>query len=248
MNFIEKSPEANVTGTGDFDFFVGSWNGVQRLRKAWLADCEEWTEFTSTTRCWKMFGGAANVDEVIFPELGLSGLSVRLLDPATGDWSIYWASSRDGILGLPPVIGRFSGITGFTMRESSDGRLSGRASWSDFCRSALGAGVLPDGGGPGDNWTADFRRPRSSGLPPEISHAARCKQPQAVARRRCEVGHDGPHGAKLALICWAGARADLMERVKGGEVGLGERAVPGQVTEQVLIGDEDERLVVLPPR
>lgn len=164
MTFIENHLEANVTGTGDFDFFVGSWNGVQRRRKAWLADCDEWTEFTSTTRCWQVFGGAANVDEVDFPELGVTGLSVRLLDPATGDWSIYWASSRDGILGLPPVIGRFeSGVGQFYCDEVLDGRaIRTRFTWSGITATSAHweQAFSPDAGQTWEtNWTADFRRP-----------------------------------------------------------------------------------------
>ena len=57
-------------GVGDFDFFVGSWNSVQRRLVKPLADCDEWSESRATTRCWSVFGGAANVDEVQFPDWG----------------------------------------------------------------------------------------------------------------------------------------------------------------------------------
>jgi hypothetical protein len=68
----------------DFDFFVGSWNSVQRKLKKPLADCDEWEESSATTLSWQVFGGAANLDEVHFPDWSFSGLSVRLLNPATG--------------------------------------------------------------------------------------------------------------------------------------------------------------------
>ena len=77
-------------GLGDFDFFIGSWNSIQRKLKKPLTDCDEWEESSAATRCWQVFGGAANVDEVHFPDWNFSGLSVRLLNPATGEWSIYW--------------------------------------------------------------------------------------------------------------------------------------------------------------
>ena len=79
---------AGDNGAGDFDFLVGEWDGIQRRRKAWLADCDEWYEMKSSTRCWSVFGGAGNIDEVHFPEQGFTGLTVRLRDVATGDWSI----------------------------------------------------------------------------------------------------------------------------------------------------------------
>src|SRR5271165_969640 len=96
-----------ISGTGDFDFLVGEWDSVQRRRKAWLADCDEWYEFDAVTRCWPVFGGAGNIDEIDCPSQGFSGLTVRLLDQQTGDWSIFWATSRTGVLSLPPVVGRF---------------------------------------------------------------------------------------------------------------------------------------------
>ncbi len=57
-------------GLGDFDFFVGSWNSIQRRLMKPLADSDDWEESSATTRCWQLFGGAANVDEVHFPDEG----------------------------------------------------------------------------------------------------------------------------------------------------------------------------------
>jgi hypothetical protein len=101
----------SMNGIGDFDFFAGSWDVRHRRLRQWLAGCDDWDEFGSTTRCWSLFDGAANVDELSVPERGFTGLSLRLLDPARGDWTIYWANSRDGRL-QPPVTGRFSGGVG----------------------------------------------------------------------------------------------------------------------------------------
>jgi hypothetical protein len=39
------------------------------------------------------------------PARGFTGLSLRLLDPERGEWTIYWANSRDGRL-QPPLTGR----------------------------------------------------------------------------------------------------------------------------------------------
>ena len=51
---------------------------------------------------YEPWGG--NIDEVAFPEQGYNGLTVRLFDPATELWSIYWARNDTG-LGLPPRLG-----------------------------------------------------------------------------------------------------------------------------------------------
>lgn len=100
-------------GAGDFDFLIGSWSGRHRRLRTPLAGCEEWDEFESTTECWPLLGGAANVDELSVPDHGFSGVTLRLFDPASGQWSLFWASSKDGLLGLPPTVGSFTGGVGF---------------------------------------------------------------------------------------------------------------------------------------
>jgi hypothetical protein len=157
MTFTQKS------GTGDFDFYVGEWDSVHRRRKEWLADCDEWYEFSATTRCWSVFGGAANVDEINCPDQGFSGLSVRLLDQETGDWSIYWVNSRDGVLGLPPVSGRFEdGVGRFYADEVLQGRsIRTRFTWSDITPDSARweQAFSPDGGATWEaNWVAEFSR------------------------------------------------------------------------------------------
>lgn len=89
-----------------FDFFVGTWTSRQRRLRTVLAGSDDWYEFPGESRCWSMMSGTANVDEVTFPTQGFGGVTLRLFDPATDRWSLYWASSRTG-LSLPPVVGRF---------------------------------------------------------------------------------------------------------------------------------------------
>jgi hypothetical protein len=151
------------SGAGDFDFFVGSWRGQQRKLRQVLADCDEWEEFTSTTRCWSLLGGAANLDEVAFHELGSGGVTLRLLDPATGEWSLYWASSRNGLLALPPTVGRFSGGTGlFYNDETYEGRqIRVRYTWTGITEvtARWEQAFSTDQGQTWEtNWIADFTR------------------------------------------------------------------------------------------
>jgi hypothetical protein len=122
-----------MNGIGDFDFLVGSWDVRHRRLRQWLAGCADWDEFGSTTQGWSLFGGAGNVDEISVPERGFTGLSLRLLDPARGDWSIYWANSRDGRL-QPPVTGRFrDGVGLFHGDDVHEGKpVRVRYTWSDI--------------------------------------------------------------------------------------------------------------------
>jgi hypothetical protein len=87
---------------------------------------------------------------------------------ATGDWSIFWANSRDGILGVPPVTGRFdNGVGLFYADEVLDGRaIRVRFTWSHITADAARweQAFSPDGGETWEaNWTAEFTRRPAAG-------------------------------------------------------------------------------------
>lgn len=154
---------AGTGAAGDFDFFVGSWAGRQRRLREPLSGCGEWDEFSSVTRCWSAFGGAANLDEVVFAELGYRGLTVRLLDPAAGRWSIYWVSSKDGLMDTNPVSGVFANGTGLFYCDQMwrDRAIRVRFTWTGITATtarweqafSIDAGATWE-----TNWTADFTR------------------------------------------------------------------------------------------
>ena len=126
------SPGPANDGRHDFDFFHGRWHLHNRRLKAWLANSDEWVEFEGRLHCQSLLDGIGNIDEVVadFGE-GIHGLSLRLYDPATRQWSDYWATKRAGILG-PPVIGAFSGGVGtFFGDDRFEGRpVRTRAIWT----------------------------------------------------------------------------------------------------------------------
>jgi len=146
---------------GDFDFLVGRWTVANRKLTKRLAGCTEWAEFTSTSSCWNLFGGAANLDEFSFPD-GTAGLTLRLRNPATGEWSLTWASSELGALMLP-VVGGFDGGEGrFYGAEEYAGRLVRvRYIWSRITpTSARWEQAYSDDGERTweTNWIMDFTR------------------------------------------------------------------------------------------
>jgi hypothetical protein len=53
----------------------------------------------------------------------VEGITLRLFNPATGEWSLHWAdTARAGVL-LPPMVGRFKGNVGeFFGEETVDGK------------------------------------------------------------------------------------------------------------------------------
>jgi hypothetical protein len=147
----------------DFDFLIGSWDSTQRRLRSRLTGSDDWEEFPAHKVCYRMFGGLANVDELTFPTLGSSGMSVRLYDPGTGQWSIYWASTTvPGELG-PPVTGRFTnGVGEFFGDDEHDGRpVRVRYRWSDITDTSARweQAFSPDRGETWEtNWIMDFIR------------------------------------------------------------------------------------------
>ncbi|MFC4465423.1 hypothetical protein ACFPH6_12915 [Streptomyces xiangluensis] len=100
-----------MSSAHDFDFFHGEWQVLNRRRTDFLDPDSDWEEFPATNRCWSLFDGAANIDEMDVPSQGWKGLTLRLFDQETREWSLNWSASRTGRL-FPPVIGYFVGRQG----------------------------------------------------------------------------------------------------------------------------------------
>jgi hypothetical protein len=112
---IEANDESD--GRSDFDFLFGEWNVANRkLTDVLDPECIEWTSFVSTARIGPLLSNLANMDcysTVEFPECGaMEGITLRLFNPRTRLWRIWWASTREpGVLDTP-VEGRFAGDIG----------------------------------------------------------------------------------------------------------------------------------------
>jgi len=120
-DFDFRKPERD--GSHDFDFQTGRWRiRNERLVKR-LAGCTEWETFESTNRAWLLPGGLGNMDEYVTDHWpGFVGLSLRLYNRETRQWSIYWASNHKGTLD-PPVVGSFAnGVGVFKGRDQLEGR------------------------------------------------------------------------------------------------------------------------------
>jgi hypothetical protein len=99
---------SETDGRTDFDFLHGRWQIHNRRLARRLQNCTDWEEFDATQECYPVIGGLGNVDHfhAIFTDgKPLEGMSVRIFDPTTQHWSIYWADNRAHQL-LPPVVGR----------------------------------------------------------------------------------------------------------------------------------------------
>jgi hypothetical protein len=149
-------------GVGDFDFLVGRWTVASRRLRHLFVGSDDWYDFQGTSECRSFFDGAGNFDEVAFPSEGFRGISLRLFDPATGDWSIYWANSITGRL-FPPTIGRFAGGRGdfFGDDEEAGRPIRVHFTWSEITPTSARweQEFSPDGGTTWEsNWVMEFQR------------------------------------------------------------------------------------------
>lgn len=90
----------------DFDFYVGTWKVHNRRLRSRLTGCDEWDEFPAVSVARSVLGGHGNVDEITFPTLPLHGMTIRLYDAESEQWSLYWISEASAVIDAP-VRGRW---------------------------------------------------------------------------------------------------------------------------------------------
>lgn len=111
-------------GANDFDFEFGTWRTRLRLLAEPLSGSTTWVEYEGTSVVEPILDGRANLVElkVEGPAGPIEGLSLRLYDPASRQWSLSFANIRTGRLS-PPVTGEFRDGKGVFYGED---RLNGR--------------------------------------------------------------------------------------------------------------------------
>jgi hypothetical protein len=111
-------------GQHDFDFEIGTWKThVKRLQHP-LTGSTTWTEYDGTSVVRKILGGRANMVELTMdgPSGHFEGLSLRLYNPQSHQWSLNFSNMAAGTLGTP-TIGEFHDGRGeFFDQETLDGR------------------------------------------------------------------------------------------------------------------------------
>lgn len=112
-------------GQHDFDFSIGTWRTeLQRLQNP-LSGSTTWVECTGTSVVSKIWNGRANLVEldVECPAGRLEGLSLRLYNPESRQWSLNYSNSSSGTMSQP-VIGELKNGRGeFYSQEPFKGRM-----------------------------------------------------------------------------------------------------------------------------
>jgi len=114
-------------GQHDFDYLLGAWSIHLKKRLRPLTGSNEWIEFDGTVVCRPIWNGHAEVEEFTVDSteknIHIHGLAVRLYNPGTREWSIYWANEKNGVMDTTAQIGHFTDGTGeFYGQDTLDGK------------------------------------------------------------------------------------------------------------------------------
>ena len=119
-----KDTKSHVDHQHDFDWEIGDWKVHLRRLLHPLTGFESWVELHGTAHVRKVWDGRANLLELELngPTGHIEGLSLRLYNPQSERWSVYFATSDDGALGTP-MVGQFQNGRGeFCDRERFHGK------------------------------------------------------------------------------------------------------------------------------
>jgi len=148
----------------DFDFLIGKWKAHNRKLRERLKGCTTWDEFEGTLVVRQIWGGLANYDELEAdsPSGHIQGLTLRLFNPETKQWSLYWATSATGKFEIPVIGGFKDGRGEFYDQEFFEGKsIFVRFTWCDITENSCRweQAFSEDGGKTWEtNWINTFER------------------------------------------------------------------------------------------
>ncbi len=124
--YLVAQSKENMIEIHNFDFLVGKWSIQNKRLKERLVNSNEWIEFPAEMETEKILNGLGVVDEFKTDINGeeFVGLSIRLFDPKSNNWTIYWADTASPERYLTEqVVGKFqNGIGEFFGKEKFNGK------------------------------------------------------------------------------------------------------------------------------
>jgi hypothetical protein len=133
------SPTASADHDGqhDFDPFIGTWKAHTKYRAHPFGGSDPWTEFDGTEIFQKIWDGAVLELSGVAGANEPVGLMLYTYNPQSHQWSVYFASRKDGKVGLPNV-GEFSNERGeFIVQDMLNGKsMLNRYVWSQIASSS----------------------------------------------------------------------------------------------------------------
>ena len=110
-------------GRHDFDWDIGTWKTHQKRLLHPLTGSTTWVEYNGTDQVRRIWDGA-NVGQIEAdgPASHLEILTMRLYNPETHEWSIYFTNPASGTLSAPAVGVFKDGRGEFFDQEAYNGR------------------------------------------------------------------------------------------------------------------------------
>jgi len=194
-------------GQHDFDFLFGTWKFHLKRRLNPLSGSNNWVEFDGIDLARKVWDGRANVDELELdgPTGHIEGLTLRLYNPQSHQWSLYWANGKAGVIGGPPNVGEFENGRGeFLCQDTYKGRLVlVRYVWSDITPTSahFEQSYSDDGGKSWEaNWITDQTRVPDGSA--EASQAPTVAQVNSGMSGGTSAERNGQHDFDFNIGIW----------------------------------------------
>jgi hypothetical protein len=156
--------KSQVDHQHDFVWEIGDWKVHLRRLQHPLTGSKSWVELDGRAHVRKIWNGRANLLELELNGTAghIEGLSLRLYNPQSERWSVYFATSDDGSLGTP-MVGQFENGRGeFSDQELFHGKMIDlHFVFSDITEKSFHGeqSFSPDGGKSWEtNWIEDFTR------------------------------------------------------------------------------------------
>ncbi len=166
---------SKTSSKNDFDFLISSWNITNKKLKTRLHNSNEWVSFNAKHEAKKILNGIGNTD-VMYANINntdFEGRTLRLFDPKTRLWSLYWTDSNTGKLDIP-VVGSFDGNIGsFYTKDTWEGKkIIMRFKWdkTNPDKPIWSQAFSADNGKTWEwNWYMYFERADNTAKDPELS-------------------------------------------------------------------------------
>lgn len=112
-------------GRKDFDFLAGTWRTHYRLLKRRLSNDHEWYDCSGASKVTPFWGGSGNLEDgdLRCPGSHIVGMTLRLYNAQTHEWSLWWGTRTRGLV-PPPQVGHFDGrgVGEFYAPDKHDGK------------------------------------------------------------------------------------------------------------------------------
>jgi hypothetical protein len=121
---LDIKPSSN-SNSSDYSFLIGKHKVHHRKLKERFNNCEEWIDIEGSKTTELLLTGISNIEKHYLSDSNqkpMEAFALRLFNPETKLWSLYWADSNSGVLDSP-LLGSFENNIGlFFGKDIFDGK------------------------------------------------------------------------------------------------------------------------------